>query len=118
MPRDGGDVKRRRSRRVPATLVVRVPEAQRPFLHLPGPHGGDFISLLWNFGANVEMAWNDLRELLKMRDGSVILARRMSASEAQLLENHRADCDQEAHARVIRNEATRWARAAPKRRHR
>lgn len=103
-------VSRRQGRRARDAAVVRVPEEQTPVFHVPGPRGGWFVSLLWGFGENVEVSWKDLLELLKMRDGSVIIARRLTASETHLLETSRGDCDHEVHARIIHNERVRWRR--------
>lgn len=74
MPRDGWDVKRRRSRRAPDTVVVRVPESQMPLLHLRGQHGGALITLLWNFGVNVEISWDDNLTTVRTRGLRVRLA--------------------------------------------
>ena len=89
---------------------VKVPEEQSPVFHVPGRRGGWFVSLLWGFGENVEVSWKDLCDLLAMRDGSVVVARRLTASETHLLERSRADCDRELHARIVHDESARWRR--------
>jgi len=97
----------RRKKRVRDSVTVRVPEAQPPFFHVPGDHGGWFVSLLWAFGGGVKVRWEDLRELLAMRDGSVMFARRLTKSEERLLLEHR-QLDGEVHGRLIRNERMRF----------
>lgn len=71
---------------------------------LPGSRGGWFVSLLWGFGENVEVTWNELRDLLAMRNGSILVGRPMTASETNLLEVSRVDCDHEVHARLVHTE--------------
>ncbi|MCX5745775.1 MAG: hypothetical protein NT062_25140 [Proteobacteria bacterium] len=78
---------------------VRVPEAQAPVFHLPGPHGGWFISLLYGFGTDVEVSMDELRKLLAGSRGTVIVARRLAGAELRLFEQYRADSDAEVHAR-------------------
>ncbi len=101
---------KRTRRRTRDAEVVRVPEEQSPVFHIAGPRGGWFVSLLWGFGENVEVSWEDLCDLLAMRDGSVVVARRLTALETHLLERSRGDCDREVHARIVHSESARWRR--------
>jgi hypothetical protein len=45
-------------------VPVRVPEAQAPFFTLPGSAGGEFVSLLWNWGSSVTVTGRDVLDLL------------------------------------------------------
>lgn len=110
-------MRRTRRRRLDSGSVsVRVPLEQTPLFHIPGPRGGWFVSLLWGFGENVIVSWNYVSELLAMRDGSIVLGRRLTASEAQELDVSRADCDHELHARIVNSENVRWrSRIRPRR---
>jgi hypothetical protein len=87
-----------------------VPEEQMPVFHLAGPCGGWFLSLLWGNGDELGVTWADIQRLLSMRDGSVILARRLTAAEEALLIRARAGSDRETHARIIRSSRIRWQR--------
>lgn len=88
---------------------VRVPEAQSPFFTLPGIEGGDYVSLLWNWGDPLEVRGCDVLDLLAAaRNGSVVIARRMTAAEQQRLREARRGADHETHAHVIANEKFRW----------
>ena len=62
----------RRSRDV---VQVREPRNQAPLFHVPGPHGGWFISLLYDHGyGGLEVPMAELRKLLEGSRGEVILA--------------------------------------------
>ena len=89
---------RRRARDV---VRVRVPTDQAPVFHLPGPHGGWFISLLYGFGTSVDVPMHELCKLLAGSRGEVIVARHLTRAEVGLLERMRENCDAEVHARII-----------------
>lgn len=91
------------------TVQVRVPEGQAPFFTLPGIEGGDYVSLLWNWGDQLEVTWTDVLDLLAAaRSGAVVIARRMTAAEQRRLRDARRGSDHETHAHVIANEKARW----------
>ncbi len=94
--------------RTPRVVKVRVPEAQAPFFTLPGRAGGEFVSLLWNWGSSVTVTGRDLLGLLAARNGSVIIARRMTAAELRRLQEARCGADHETHAHMVPNETARW----------
>jgi hypothetical protein len=106
-------VKRRRSRDV---VRVHVPRDQAPLFHVPGPHGGWFISLLYGFGLVTDAPMQELRKLLAGSRGEVILARRLTRGEAHVLERRRADCDADLHAWLIPKEEQQFRRSAQLRR--
>jgi len=98
-------------RRGRARDVVRVcvPNEQAPLFHVPGPCGGWFTSLLYDFGASVEVPMPELRKLLAGSQGEVIVARRLTPAEQELLERERADSDARVHGRlVIKEEERLW----------
>lgn len=84
---------------------ARVPEAQDPFLVV---NGDVYISLLWSFGGDVEISWRNLRKLLANSRGTMIVARRLTSTEARECLQRRADCDVELHATIVHNETVRW----------
>lgn len=97
---------KRRGQRV---VRVSVPEAQAMFFALPGRAGGEFVSLLWNWGGSVTVTGRDVLDLLAAgRNGSVIIARRMTAAELRRLREARCGADHETHAHVVPNETARW----------
>jgi hypothetical protein len=90
-------------------VQVRVPEAQPPFFTLAGIEGGDFVSLLWNWGDSLEVTARDVLGLLvAARNGAVVIGRRMTAAEQRRLRDARRGADHETHAHVIANEKVRW----------
>jgi hypothetical protein len=103
-------VKPRRSRDV---VQVRVPADQAPLFHIPGPHGGWFASLLFGY-PSVDVPMRGLRELIAGSHGEVIVARRLTHEEADMIEGGRVDCDAGVHARIIATEEERFRR--PRRR--
>lgn len=98
-----------RKQRRRSVVAVRVPMEQAAFVHVPGPRGGWFVSLLWAFGDDIAVSWQDFRKMLTTRDGSVLVGRRLNPTETRLLEQSRADGDQDAHARIVWNDAVRWS---------
>ena len=102
-------MKRRRSRDV---VRVRVPNDQAPLFHIPGPHGGWFISVLYGQGFSVEVPMQELHKLLAGSRGEVIVARQLTHEEAGFLERRRLDCDADAHAGIITKEEVRFRRPA------
>ena len=101
----------KKQRRVQSSSTIAcVPERKTAVFHVPGPHGGWFIDLLWNFGHEVSVPWEELRDIVRVRDGSIVIARRLTAAETQFLEESRADGDHYVHARVVNREARRWRR--------
>ena len=101
-------MKRRRSRDV---VRVRVPTKQAPLFHVPGPHGGWFISLLYGQSYSIDVSMEELRKLLAGSRGEVIVARRLTSAEAGFLERRRLDCDADAHAGIITREEVRFRRS-------
>jgi hypothetical protein len=100
-------LKRRRSRDV---VRAHVPTGQAPVFHIPGPHGGWFISLLYGFGTSVDVPIQELRKLLVGSRGEAIVARRLTSAEAGLVERRRLDCDADAHAGILAKEADQFRR--------
>ena len=98
-------MRRRRARDV---VRVRVPNEQAPLFHVTGPHGGWFASLLYGFGTSVDVPMPELRKLLAGSRGEVIVARRLTRAEQELLERHRGDYDAEVHAFTITKEERFW----------
>ena len=98
-------MRRRRSHDV---VRVYVPTDQVPLFHLPGRHGGWYISLLFGHGSSVDVPMRDLRKLITGSRGEVIVARRLTRSEAEELERRRADCDAAVHGGIIPNEERRF----------
>jgi hypothetical protein len=69
---------------------VRVPDTQAPLFHVPGGlHGGWFVSLLYGFGTSVDVPMPELRKLLAGSRGEVIVARRITRAEPELIERER-----------------------------
>jgi hypothetical protein len=98
-------------RRQPQDVVrVRVPNDQAPVFHVPGPHGGWFASLLYGFGTSVDVPMRNLRKLLAGSRGEVIIARRLTRAEQELLERERGDSDAGVHARIVVKEEERFHR--------
>jgi len=95
-------------------LRVRVPDAQAPVFHVPGPHGGWFVSLLYGHGYSVDVPLRDLRKLLAGSPGEVIVARRITRAEQDLLERERGDSDAGVHARIVVKEQERFQRPRDK----
>jgi len=87
---------------------VRVPNEQAPLFYVPGPSGGWFASLLYDFGTSVDVPMPELRKLLAGSQGEVIVARRLTRAEQELLERHRGDYDAEVHAFTITKEERFW----------
>ena len=77
-------------RRSPDVERVRVPGDQTPVFYVPGAHGGWFVSLLYGFGTSVDVPVQDLRKLLAGSRGEVIIARRLTHVEQEVLERERA----------------------------
>lgn len=100
-------MRRRRSRDI---ARVRVPNDQAPLFHVPGPHGGWFASLLYGHGFSVDIPMRELRKLLAGSRGEVIVARRITRAEQELLERERGDSDAGVHARIIVKEEERFRR--------
>jgi len=100
-------VRRQRPRDV---VRVRVPDEQAPLFHVPGPHGGWFASLLYGFGTSVDVPLRDLCKLLAGSRGEVIVARRLTRGEQELLERERGDSDAGVHARIVVKEEERFHR--------
>jgi hypothetical protein len=100
-------VRRRRPKDVER---VRVPDEQAPLFHVPGPHGGWFVSLLYGFGTSVDVPMQDLRKLVANSRGEVIVARRITRVEQELLERERGDSDAGVHARIVVKEEERFQR--------
>jgi hypothetical protein len=90
-----------------------VPRDQAPLFHVPGPHGGWFISLLYGFGF-LDVPMQELRKLLAGSRGEVIVARRLTRGEAHVLERRRADCDVDLHAWLLPKEEQQFRRPAGK----
>jgi len=92
--------------------VVRVcvPNEQAPLFHVPGPYGGWFTSLLYDFGNRVEVPIPELRKLLAGSRGEVIVARRLTSTEQELLERKRGDADAVVHGRIVVKEEERFWR--------
>ena len=99
-------------RRKPARDVVRVcvPNEQAPLFYVPGPYGGWFTSLLYDFGASVDVPMPELRKLLADSQGEVIVARRLTPAEQELLERKRGDSDAMVHGRLVVKETERFWR--------
>jgi hypothetical protein len=89
---------------------VRVPNDQAPLFHVPGPHGGWFVSLLYGFGTSVDVPMRALRKLIAGSRGEVIVARRITRAEQELLEREREDSDAGVHARIVVGEELRFWR--------
>ncbi len=100
-------MKRRRKGKV---VRVRIPNEQAPVFHVPGLHGGWFISLLYGFGGEVEVPMGELRDLLSGSRGSVIVARRLVGAELRLFEQYRSDSDAEVHGTLVAREERRFRR--------
>jgi hypothetical protein len=98
----GGQVVRAKKRDF---VTVRVPEAQPPFVHVPG---GWFISVLWNYGHPIDVNWRDLRALLVGSNVDVVIARRMTGKQLRFFEGYRENIDAEVHARLIFKDPMRW----------
>jgi hypothetical protein len=102
----GWHVKKRRARNV---VRVRVPE-QAPVFHVPGEHGGWFISLLYGHGTAVDVSMDEMRKLLAGSRGTVIVARRLVGADLRLFELYRGDSDGEVHGTIINKEELRFRR--------
>jgi hypothetical protein len=89
---------------------VRVPRDQAPLFHVPGPHGGWFISLLYGHSYSVDVPMQKLRKLLAGSRGAVIVARRLTHEEAGFVERRRVDCDADAHASIITKDEEQFRR--------
>jgi hypothetical protein len=87
-----------------------VPNDQAPLFHVPGPHGGWFASLLYGHGYSVDVPLRELRRLLAGSRGEVIVARRITRAEQELLERERGDSDAGVHARIVVKEKERVQR--------
>ena len=94
------------NRRTRDVVRVCVPEAIAPFFFLPG--SGWHISLLWNYGATVEVPWRELRKLLAWSKGDIVVARKLRGADLKFLESYRHDIDHEVHARLIYKDEMRW----------
>ena len=102
-------------RRTSDVVRVRIPDEQAPVFHVPGPHGGWFISLLYGFGGEVEVPLDELRDLVSRSRGSVIIARRLVGPELRLFEKYRSDSDAEVHGTLIAREDRRFRRETRRR---
>ena len=100
-------MRRRRARDV---VRVRVPNEQAPLFYVPGASGGWFASLLCSFGTSVDVPMPELRKLLAGSRGEVIVARRLTRAEQELLERERGDSDAGVHARLVVKEEERFGR--------
>ena len=89
---------------------VRVPDEQAPLFHVPGPHGGWFVSLLYGFGTSVDVPMQDLRKLVANSRGEVIIARRITPDEQERLESDRGNADAGTHAWLVAKEELRFRR--------
>jgi hypothetical protein len=98
-------VRRRRPKDVER---VRVPDEQAPLFHVPGPHGGWFVSLLYGLGTSVDVPMQDLRKLVANSRGEVIVARRITRAEQELVERERGNSDAGVHARIVVKEEERF----------
>lgn len=94
----------------PAVARVHVPTDQAPLFHVPGRHGGWFISLLYGHDSDVIVPMRTLRRLLAESRGGVIVARRLTPAEVELIERRRLDCDADVHAGIIAKERMRFRR--------
>jgi hypothetical protein len=88
-----------------------VPNDQAPLFHVPGPHGGWYISILYGHGFSVDVPMRDLRKLIAGSRGAVIIARRLTRAEQALLERERGDSDAGVHARIVVKEEERFHRS-------
>jgi hypothetical protein len=95
-------------------VQVRVPADQAPLFHVPGPHGGWFASLLYGHRSSVDVPVQELRELITGSRGEVIVARRLTRAEVELIERRRLDCDAAVHGSIVAKEEERFRR--PRRR--
>jgi hypothetical protein len=95
-------VTRRRAREV---IRVRVPESQSPFFVIDGE---PYVSLLWNYGDDLEVPLADLGKLIAGSRGSVVIAQRLGGVERRMFEEYRRDIGAECHARLISKDAMRW----------
>ena len=100
-------MRRRRARDV---VRVCVPNEQAPLFYVPGPSGGWFASLLYDFGTSVDVPMPELRKLLADSQGEVIVARRLTPAEQELLERERGDSDAGVHVRIVVKEEERFWR--------
>jgi len=100
-------VRRRRSRDV---VRVRVPTDQAPVFHVPGEHGGWYISLLFGHGSCVDVPMQELRKLLTGSRGEVIVAQRLTRAEVEVLERERGDSDAAVHGGLVVKEELRFQR--------
>lgn len=87
---------------------MRVPNDQAPLFRVPGPHGGGFASLLYGFGTSVDVPIRDLRKLLAGSRGEVIVARRLTRLEQEVLERERGDSDAAVHGHLVTKEELRF----------
>jgi hypothetical protein len=87
-----------------------VPDEQAPLFHVSGPYGGWFASLLYGFGTSVDVPMPELRKLLAGSRGEVIVARRLTRAEQELLERERGDSDAGVHVRIFLKEEERFRR--------
>jgi hypothetical protein len=89
-----------------------VPTDQAPLFHVPGPHGGWYISVLFGHGFRVNVPMQELCKLLAGSRGEVIVARRLTRAEAGVVERRRVDCDADMHAWLIAKEEEQFRRPA------
>ena len=95
--------------KVPAKVIVKVPEQQAPFVVLPGPSGGVFVSLLWNWGDELKVPMDQLAAVLSSaKPGSVVIARRLTPAEMKRFHAARGDADHELQASLVPNDQARW----------
>ena len=99
-----------RRRRVRDVVHVHVPDEQAPLFYVPGPYGGWFASLLYDFGTSVDVPMPELRKLLAGSRGEVIVARRLTRAEQELLERERGESDAGVHVRIVLKEEERFWR--------
>ena len=105
---------RRRSRDI---VRVCVPAEQAPLFHVDGPHGGWFISVLHGHRSSVDVPMRELSKMLAGSRGAVIVARRLTRAEVELLERRRVDCDADVHAGIIATEEERFRRPGRRDKH-
>lgn len=107
-------MRRHRSRRI---VRVRVPAEQAPLFHVDGPHGGWFISVLYGHRSSVDVPMRELYKMLAGSRGAVIIARRLTRAEVEVLERRRVDCDADMHAGIIAKEEERFWRPGRGKKH-
>jgi hypothetical protein len=91
---------------------IRIPPNRSPLFMIDGQV---FIDLLFACGESVDVALDDLRQLLlKARPTNPVIGRKLTATELELFTKLRGSIDHETHANIIPNETARW-RIRPRR---